>query len=86
MQEIGSIPDLKIFKALPYNQERFRTLEINSFQLKDSLSFLNASLNELMSNLLKNKQHKFLIMDQLGLYGENEAEKKDLILRKGNNF
>ena len=83
IQEIGNIPEVKLFNALPYNQERFRTLEINSFRLKDSLSFLNASLNELMNNLLKNKRHKFPIMDQLGLYGENEVEKKSLILQKG---
>ena len=83
MQEIGNIPGVVKFNALPYNQERFRTLEINSFQLKDSLSFLNASLSELMGNLVKNKQHNFPIMDQLGLYGKKEVEKKKLILQKG---
>jgi hypothetical protein len=83
MQEMGSIPGVKTFKALPYNQERFRVLEINNFQFKDSLSFLNASLNELMSNLVKDKHHEFSIMDQLELYTENESEKKALILQKG---
>ena len=83
MQHLGGLEGLKTLTALPYNTEKFRTIEINSFQLKDSLSFLNASLNELMNDLLKNKQHRFPVIDQLELYRPNETEKKKLLLRKG---
>ena len=83
MQHLGEIEGIKKLTALPYNSEKFRTIEINSFHLKDSLSFLNASLNELMSNLLRNKSHTFPIIDQLGLYEPDEEEKKRLLLRKG---
>jgi len=83
MQYLGEIEGLKKLTALPYNTEKFRTLEINSYHLKDSLSFLNASLNELMSNLLRDQSHTFPIIAQLGLYSQEEHEKKRLILRKG---
>ena len=83
VQELGHVKGLKTLSALPYNTEKFRTIDVNSFQFKDSLSFLNASLDELMNDLLKNKDHKFSIIDQLGLYKKGETEKKALLLRKG---
>lgn len=83
LQHLGQIEGITKLTALPYNTEKFRTIEINSYRLKDSLSFLNASLNELMSNLLRDKSHTFPIIDQLGLYSKQETEKKQLILRKG---
>lgn len=83
MQHLGEVEGIKKLGALPYNTEKFRTIEINSFHLKDSLSFLNAPLGELMSNLVKNKNHTFPILDQLGLYEANETVKKEMLLRKG---
>ena len=83
MQKIGGMSGIKKLTALPYNTEKFCTLEMNSYQFKDSLSFLNASLNELMNDLMKNKNHSFSIIDQLGLYSKGEEEKKQLLLRKG---
>lgn len=83
MQHLGDLKGVTKLSALPYNTEKFRTIEINSYQFKDSLSFLNASLNELMNNLLRDKTHTFEIIDQLQLYKTHEIEKKQLILRKG---
>ncbi len=83
MQKIGDIKGIKTLTALPYNTEKMRTITMNSYQMKDSLSFLNASLNELMNNLLLKKEYTFPIIDQLGLYRPNEIHKKNLILRKG---
>ena len=83
MQHVGQIEGVTELKALPSNSERFRCITINSYELKDSASFLNASLNDLMNNLLQNKSHTFPIIDQLGLYGKHEVEKKKLILQKG---
>lgn len=83
MQHFGGLKGVKHLSALPYNTEKFRTIDFNCYQLKDSLSFLNTSLNELMNNLLSDTTHKFEIIDQLGLYSTDEKEKKQLILRKG---
>lgn len=83
MQNLGKIDGVKNLSALPYNTEKFRCIEMNSFHFLDSLSFLNASLDELMKNLRKNKQHPFSIIDQLEFYTPGETEKKDLLLRKG---
>jgi uncharacterized C2H2 Zn-finger protein len=78
-------PDDRItnVNGLAYNSEKFRTLTLNSFVFLDSLSFLSASLSELVNDLTQNKDHKFTILDQLNLYGENEEKKKNLIIRKG---
>lgn len=38
---------IKFIKALPFNTERFRQIQINSFCFKDSLHFLNFSLDKL---------------------------------------
>lgn len=70
-------------EGLPFNSERFRTIRINSFLLMDSLSFLQASLGELVSDLAKNEDNKFKILDQTGLYKKSEPHKKRLLLRKG---
>jgi hypothetical protein len=74
---------IKQVKGLSYNTEKFRTLTLNSFVFLDSLSFLSGSLNELVNNLAQNKDHKYIILDQLNLYGKNENEKKELLIRKG---
>ncbi len=83
MQQLGSIEGVKKMNALPYNTERFRCIEMNSFRFLDSLSFLNASLSELMENLKRNKLHTFPIIDQLEIYSAEDVKKKELILRKG---
>lgn len=83
MQAFGQLQEEIELKALPYNSERFRSITMNSFVFLDSLSFLNASLAELADDLGKNEEHKFKIVDQLGLYSQDENWKKKLILKKG---
>ncbi|HEY6436465.1 MAG TPA: DNA polymerase, partial [Ignavibacteriaceae bacterium] len=69
--------------GLPLNTQHFRTLQINSFHLVDTLSFLSASLAELVEDLSKNKHHPFYILDQMQLYHRGDEKKKTLLLRKG---
>ena len=83
LQKLGGDKRIKKLNALPYNTERFRTIELNSYLFLDSLSFLNASLNELMNDLLKNKTHNFSIIDQLQLYKKGDETRKKMLLRKG---
>lgn len=81
MEALGKTKNVTKIEALPYNTEKFRTIQINSFVFLDSLSFLNASLNELMCDLVKNKNHKFKILRQQKLY--RTISEKKLLLRKG---
>jgi hypothetical protein len=77
--------DERIYKmeGLPHNTERFKTITINCFMFLDSMAFLSASLNELVNNLTKNKNHEFSILNQMELYKEKEGHLKRLLLRKG---
>ena len=74
---------IKTINGLAYNSEKFRTMTINSFVFLDSYSFLGASLNELVNDLTQNKNHDFVILDQLNLYNKREKKKKELLIRKG---
>jgi hypothetical protein len=57
-------------------------MRLNNFRFIDSLSFLNASLDELMQDLVKDEKHPFKILDQTNLYPQGSKLKK-LLLRKG---
>jgi hypothetical protein len=83
VQKLGDDERITSLKALPYNSEKFRTIEVNSYLFLDSLSFLNASLGELMNDLTRNEKHPFKIIDQLQLYPEKSTRLKKLLLRKG---
>jgi hypothetical protein len=74
---------IKRIEGLAYNSEKFRTISINSYVFLDSLSFLTASLSELVSDLSKNKHHTFPILQQMKLYTKYEMKKKELLKRKG---
>ena len=52
------------------------------FTFIDSLAFLNASLDELMKDLVEYKNHPFTILDQTNLYAKG-SNLKELLLRKG---
>lgn len=80
MQRFGFAKKITSLSALPYNTERFRTITMNSFTFLDSLSFLNASLDELTNDLVQSSS-TFSIMEQLKLY--KTVEEKKLLLRKG---
>ena len=83
VQKFGLLKEVVNIRALPYNTERFRTITMNSFVFLDSLSFLNAGLGELSTDLVKNEQHKFPILNQMQLYQSKEKKKMMLLLRKG---
>ena len=75
--------------ALPLNSEKFRTIQINSYHFVDSLSFLNASLHELTTDLVEEKRIKkqeFNILRQMELCatrGSSRRKQQALLLRKG---
>jgi hypothetical protein len=84
MQHLKKDPRIHKITALPLNTEKFRTIQMNSFHFIDSLSFLNASLAELVSDLVTEKKEKrepFSILDQMDLYDNNSQQ--ELLLRKG---
>ena len=86
MQCLKESPHLKKIEALPLNTEKFRTIQINSFHFIDSLSFLNASLSELTTDLVvekKKKKEDFKILDQMELYDQQNVCQRELLLRKG---
>jgi hypothetical protein len=81
LKKMGHHKRIKQLSALPYNSEKMRNLKMNSYNFLDSFSFLTASLDELVQDLIKNK-HSFKILDQCGLYRKGSHLKKYL-LKKG---
>jgi hypothetical protein len=69
-----------VVKALPMNQEKFRTLRVSKFVFLDSLQLLSGSLAELVDDLASS-QHEFHILRRSGMYS-NDVERR-LLLRKG---
>ncbi len=72
-------------ECLPYNTEKFRTINLNHFILLDSSMFLNASLDTLSCELKQLKEtsnFNYPFLDQVKLYEPHEQDKKELILRK----
>jgi hypothetical protein len=67
-------------KGLPYNSERFRTLEILNFLFLDSCAFFSGSLSNMVEELVKS-DHKFPLLNQSGLF--KTEEQRMLLLRKG---
>lgn len=67
--------------GIPYNMEKFRTLNIGRVTFVDSLQLLPASIDVLVNNLTQNG-HKFEIIDQIPLFKRFSLFKKSL-LKKG---
>lgn len=71
-------------KALPYNTERFRTIQLNSFHMVDSAAFLKASLDDLVNGLSAGKRHAFNILKQMELTPRpGDSDQLKLLTRKG---
>lgn len=83
VQALSGNERITTLEGLPMNTEKFRTIQLNTFLLLDSLAFLQASLSELVGDLTANVNHKFYILDQMHLYHTNDVHKKQLLLRKG---
>ena len=83
IKQLGIDPRIKKLEALPKNSQAFRCLRVNQFLFCDSFAFLPTSLGELVSDLAKDANHPWPIMDQLDLYPRgNQRLKKLLVARK----
>jgi len=85
---IKSIPEfrqkIEYIGVLPYNGENFRTLRLNSFEIMDSLAFLQASLGQLAADL-KLSNHSYKILRQTYLVREKGhfcKKKLEMVLSK----
>lgn len=75
---------IESINVLPYNGENFRTLSFNSFELNDSLAFLQAPLAQLSSDL-KETSHDYNILKSTYIVktnGKFDQEKFDMVLGK----
>jgi len=64
--------------GIPLNTEKFKTLTINRLEFKDSMNFLDGSLEKLVQTLVKSN-HKFPLLKKV----VKSKRKRDLLLRKG---
>lgn len=78
IKAMGGIKD-KPISCIPANYEKYISFSIGDLTFIDSLQFLNASLEKLVSNLAKEGVEKFTVLKR---YIEEE-EKIPLLLRKG---
>lgn len=77
---MSEIEDPQRIKAMAYNTEKLRNVEIHNFKLSDSLSFLQGSLSDLVDNLSKSNGH-FDVLDQAKI-AQTDSQ-RNLLLRKG---
>jgi len=78
MNELGKSSTKLHISAIPLNKEKFKMLKLNNCSLMDSMSFLNASLEKLVSTL-KVSNHSFPLISQW----LTDKDQCDLMLRKG---
>ena len=77
MQGLGKLKDKKI-NCIPNNTEKCISFSIGSLDFIDSLQFMNASLEKLVSNLAKDGVDKFPTLKKY-----IDSDKLPLLLRKG---
>ena len=74
-------------KIMARNQEKFRTLSIGRFQIKDSLEHIPSSLDALVSDLCKDNNFNFPLLRQFEVLQKLKPRKKapavNLLKRKG---
>ena len=71
----------KAVKVLARNQEKFRTVNIGCFQIRDSLEHIPASLDSLMEDLCKDDSFTFPLLRQFQPYVQLSLRKKPLGLK-----
>lgn len=85
IQALSSFKDqIENINVLPYNGENFRTLKFNSFELLDTLAFLQSSLSQL-SDDLKSSGHDYKLLKETYLvkkFGRFSKERFELVLSK----
>ena len=72
----------KDISGLPFNMEKFRTLEVGRITFVDSMQLLPASLSELVNNLTLSG-HTFPLLNQLPYFKNISIEQRALLLQKG---
>ena len=77
MQGLGKLKDKKI-NCIPNNTEKYISFSIDNLDFIDSLQFMNASLDKLVSNLAKAGADNFV-----NLAKHIDQDKLHLLLRKG---
>ena len=77
MQGRGMLKNKEI-NCIPNNTEKYISFSIEKLDFIDSLQFMNASIERLVSNLSKNGADMFAVLRK-----HTEAEKVQLLLRKG---
>ena len=77
MQGIEKLKDKKI-NCIPNNTEKYISFSTDNLDFIDSLQFMNASLEKLVSNLSKTGHESFS-----NLHIHNDNDKVSLLLRKG---
>jgi hypothetical protein len=77
MQGLGKLKDKKI-NCIPNNTEKYISFSIDNLDFIDSLQFMNASLEKLVSNLAKDGADKFPTLKKY-----IDSDKVPLLLRKG---
>ena len=74
-------------RVMARNQEKFRTVNIGRFQIRDSLEHIPSSLDSLMTDLCKDNSFTFPILRQFKPYKKLPLRKKSrglkLLKRKG---
>lgn len=82
IQGLKYVKSIDKINAIPYNMEKFRTLEIGKFVFVDSFHLLPASLDVLISNLNSDSTHAYPLLDQVPLFKKNLHLRAEL-LKKG---
>jgi len=77
MQGLGKYDD-KSINCIPNNMEKYISFSLGKLDFIDSLQFMNASLQKLVSNLAKEGDQKFTLLKRYV-----DADKVPLLLRKG---
>ncbi|CAB4039210.1 Gastrula zinc finger, partial [Paramuricea clavata] len=77
MQGLGKLKDKKI-NCIPNNTEKYISFSIDNLDFIDSLQFMNASLEKLVSNLAKDGDNMFPTLKKY-----IDSDKVPLLLRKG---
>ena len=77
MQGLGKLKNKEI-SCIPNNTEKYISFSIDKLDFIDSLQFMNASLERLVSNLSKGGEDMFPTLQK-----HTEADKLPLLLRKG---
>jgi hypothetical protein len=81
LQGLKFTPNTQI-SGIPYNMEKFRTLNIGKIVFVDSYHLLPGSISTLVQSLKQNDDHKFPILSQVSLFTQSAMHKK-LLLEKG---